>query len=111
MHHKSHVSHINRNAANLGEKFLVNAKRKSALMKLCISIGRPIQGQGKTRTASAAGSEINANVPAFFVRKVGFKLFTGAFTQLKHEKPPVFYSRIAPLHVYSRNTARFRLCQ
>ena len=86
VNHKAHVVHIYRYAANLGKKFLVNAKRKSAFIELFINIGRPIQGQGKTRTASAAWSEVNTDVPTFFVRKIRFKLFTGAFTKLEHEK-------------------------
>jgi hypothetical protein len=66
------VSHIYRYAVNPGKKILVNTKRKTALVELLINIGRPIQGQGKTRTASAAWCEINADIPAFFVRKVRF---------------------------------------
>ena len=45
VHHKSHVGHFYFYAANLGKKFLINAKRKSSLIELCIRIGRPIQGQ------------------------------------------------------------------
>jgi hypothetical protein len=98
VHHKSHVGHIYGYTTNPGKKFLIDAKRKSALIELFIGIGRPIQGQGKTRTASAAWGEINADAPAFLIRKVRFKLFTGAFTQIKHEKPPLGYCRVSPQH-------------
>ena len=86
MHHKSHVGHIYGDATYPGKKFPVDAKRKSTLIELCIGIGWPVQGQGKTRTASAAGGKINTDISAFLIRKICFKLFTGAFTQLKHEK-------------------------
>ena len=88
MHHKSHVGHIYGDATNPGKKFPVDTKRKSALLELFIGIGRPVQGQGKTRTASAAWGEVNADISAFLIREIRLKLITGAFTQLKHEKPP-----------------------
>ena len=60
-------------------------------MELFIGIGRPIQGQCKTRTASAAGGEINTDIPALLIGEIRFKLFTGAFTQIQHEQPPLGY--------------------
>ena len=86
MHHKSHVGHLYGYSTNPAQKFLVDAKRKSALIELFIGFVRPIQGQSKTRAASAAGGEIDTNTPAFLIREIRFKLFTGAFTQFKHEK-------------------------
>jgi pyrimidine operon attenuation protein/uracil phosphoribosyltransferase len=111
IHHKTHVGHIYRHSADFGEKLPVDAKRKSTLIKARISIGRPVQGQGKTRTASAAGSKINADTPAFLVRKICFQFLTGAFTKLKHEKASTVLPPWAPQHVCPENTARPGLCQ
>jgi len=91
-HHKSKIGQIYFYATNPGKQFLVNAKRKTTLIELLIGISRPIQGQCKTRPASAAGSEINADIPAFFVRKIRFKLFTGTFAKFKHEKASTVFT-------------------
>ena len=126
-HHKSHVCHIYFYAANLGKQFFINAKRESAFMKLRIYIGWPIQGQSKTRTASAAWSKINTKIPAFFVCKIRFKLLAGAFGKLKHKKASTVlflaitrsiqyfkYSRNVVFHHHTllfHNTPHFSFCQ
>ena len=111
-HHKTKIGQIYFYATNPGKQFLVNAKRKTTLIELLIGIGRPIQGQCETRPASAAGSEINADIFAFFIRKIRFKFFLGAFTKIEHEKASTVLTA-----AFRRGirmcicTARFSLCQ
>ena|GEM_PF-4652508 len=110
--HKSHVGQVYFYATNPGKKFLIDTKRKSPFIELFVGIVWPVQGQGKTRTASAAGGEVNTEIPAFFVCKIRFKLFAGTFTKLKHEKASTGLTVVLCYHlaIFSNMTC-FNFCQ
>ena len=84
-HREAHVAQVQLDAFHSLQQFFIYTKGEATFLKHVIIVVGLIQSQRQARAASATGGEIDTNGTFFFVRKVRFQLFAGAFSQFNHK--------------------------
>ena len=81
---EAHIAHVDLNAADALKKRAFEAESETVDVKGLIVFSRLIQSQCKTRTASAAGGQIDADARLGLIGEESLKLGTSRVRKMDH---------------------------
>ena len=81
---EAHVAYVDFDAADAFQQRFFQTERESVDFEGLIIVVRLVQSQSKTRTASAAGGQVDADAGPGLVGEEGLKLLTGSVGKIDH---------------------------